>query len=333
MKKHPKILVIQTAFIGDAILASSVLETIHKCLPKAQIHLLVRKGNDSLYHDHPFLSKLHVWDKTKKKYKNLKRISSRVRAEKYDTVINLQRFGATGLLTAFSGAKEKIGFSKNPFSVFFTKKYDHQIGDGTHEIERNHQLIKPFTQEKPEKPKLYPNQDELKKIKPLQREKYITLSPTSVWFTKQWRADKWSALIDAIPSSYKIYLLGSPADRNACEKIIETTLHRNVQVLAGKLSLLESAALMANAVMNYCNDSAPMHLASAMNAPTTAVFCSTVPAFGFGPLSDNSHIVETEEKLTCRPCGLHGYKACPKGHFKCSKTISIRQVLEPIEKG
>ncbi|MDR9397907.1 glycosyltransferase family 9 protein [Salibacter sp.] len=333
MKTDSKILVIQTAFIGDAILASSILETIRKCLPKAQIHLLVRKGNHSLYSDHPFLAKLHVWDKENGKYKNLRRILSSVRAEKYDLVLNLQRFGATGLLTALSGAKEKIGFSKNPFSFFFTKKFDHQIGDGTHEIERNHQLVKSFTQVKPEKPKLYPSQNELKKVEQLQREKYITLSPTSVWFTKQWSENKWSSLIDAIPSSYKVYLLGSPADRKACEKIIENTLHRNVQVLAGKLSLLESAAIMAKAEMNYCNDSAPMHLASAMNAPTTAIFCSTVPAFGFGPLSDNSYVIETEEELTCRPCGLHGHKACPKGHFKCSMTISIRQALKPIEKG
>ena len=84
---------------------------------------------------------------------------------------------------------------------------------------------------------------------------------------------------------------------------------------------------MQNAKMNYVNDSAPMHIASAMNAPTTAIFCSTIPAFGFGPLSDNSKIVETLEKLDCRPCGIHGYSACPKGHFKCGFGIEIKNVL------
>jgi heptosyltransferase-2 len=89
--------------------------------------------------------------------------------------------------------------------------------------------------------------------------------------------------------------------------------------MAGKLSLLESAAIMAGARMNFVNDSAPMHLASAVNAPVTAVFCSTVPAFGFGPLSDNAFIAETTIPLDCRPCGLHGYTVCPKGHFKCAE--------------
>jgi heptosyltransferase-2 len=82
--------------------------------------------------------------------------------------------------------------------------------------------------------------------------------------------------------------------------------------------------------MIYFNDSAPMHLASAMNAPVTAVFCSTIPEFGFGPLSDVSLIVQTDEKLDCRPCGLHGYRSCPKGHFKCATTIRAEQLLAAL---
>ncbi|MDZ7647918.1 MAG: glycosyltransferase family 9 protein [Cytophagales bacterium] len=110
--------------------------------------------------------------------------------------------------------------------------------------------------------------------------------------------------------------MGAPTDKDVCEAIRNTTANDRVYNLAGKLSFLESAALMKDASMNYVNDSAPMHLASAMNAPVTAIFCSTVPAFGFGPLfSDKSVIIETNEKLTCRPCGLHGYRALPSKAF------------------
>ena len=110
-----------------------------------------------------------------------------------------------------------------------------------------------------------------------------------------------------------------------CERIVKAS--GRGEILAGKLSLLATAALMERAMMNYVNDSAPLHITSAMNAPATAVFCSTVPAFGFGPLRENGRIVETSEKLDCRPCGLHGYKACPKGHFKCALSIDPRIAL------
>ena len=87
---------------------------------------------------------------------------------------------------------------------------------------------------------------------------------------------------------------------------------------------------MKTAAMNYTNDSAPLHFASAMDATVTAIFCSTVPAFGFYPLSSKSFIVETNEKLTCRPCSLHGLKACPLGHFKCAYTIETSQLLSTL---
>jgi heptosyltransferase-2 len=70
-----------------------------------------------------------------------------------------------------------------------------------------------------------------------------------------------------------------------------------------------------------------MHFASAMDAPVAAVYCSTVPSFGFGPLSTQSHIIEVQQPLPCRPCGLHGKATCPLGHFNCARLISSQQLL------
>src|SRR5690606_18059010 len=96
--------------------------------------------------------------------------------------------------------------------------------------------------------------------------------------------------------------------------------------LSGELSIMQSAALMSGAAMNYTNDSGPMHFASAMDAPVTAVYCSTHPCFGFGPLSGNCRVVQVED-LYCKPCGLHGYPACPQGHFRCAHDININELL------
>jgi heptosyltransferase-2 len=154
---------------------------------------------------------------------------------------------------------------------------------------------------------------------------YITIAPASVWFTKQWTAEKWIELIKILPADHRIFLIGAPGDIPLCVRI--TREAGRGEVLAGKLSLLGTAALMQGAAMNYVNDSAPLHIASAMHAPVTAVFCSTVPAFGFGPLHANSRIVERPAPLYCRPCGLHGYTACPEGHFKCALEIEVRQCI------
>jgi ADP-heptose:LPS heptosyltransferase len=70
---------------------------------------------------------------------------------------------------------------------------------------------------------------------------------------------------------------------------------------------------MKDAAMNYVNDSAPMHFASAVNAPVTAVYCSTIPAFGFGPLSDRSiHRRDPSNPWTAAPAGSMAIRPAQK---------------------
>ncbi len=337
-----KILIIQTAFLGDVILATALIEKLHSFFPKSRIDFVLRKGNESLLIAHPKLTKLYIWDKTNNKIKNLYKLLQQIKSEKYDLVINLQRFFSSGLLAGFSGAKSIVGFENNPLSFLFTQSYKHKIGNNMHEVARNQQLIANITDQIAAKPKLYPSLKHEEKVKIYQTsthlstnlKSYICIAPSSVWFTKQYPIDKWADLISKLPSQYTIYLLGSPNDNNICNAIIEkvkmplpySTINR-IENLCGKLNLLESAALMRHAAMNYVNDSAPLHLASSVNAPVCAVFCSTVPAFGFTPLSDISFVVETDEELSCRPCGLHGYKKCPQNHFKCADSIKTMNLL------
>lgn len=324
------ILIIQTAFIGDVVLATPVIEKLHETFPKASIDFLLRKGNEGLLVGHPYLREVLIWDKKKGKYKQLFAIIGRIRRNRYDCVINLHRFLNTGLITVFSGAKETIGFSKNPLSFAFSKKYPHFIGEeqeNIHEIDRNLSLISHLHCNTDRRlPKLYPSLNDFEKVK--KDEPYVTISPTSVWFTKQYPLEKWVEVINLIHPTTSVFLLGGKPDVSACEQIKNQTKHNKVEVMAGKLSFLESAALMKGATMNYVNDSAPMHFASAMDAPVTVIYCSTIPAFGFGPLSTNARIVEYSGFLDCRPCGIHGYQECPKGHFKCSEIAANEIVVQ-----
>jgi len=289
---------------------------------------LLRKGNEGLLTGHPFLNEVLIWDKSAAKYKNLIDMIKKIRSRQYELVINLHRFLNTGILTVCSGALKTTGFSKNPLSIFFSYRYSHIFKENVHETDRNLTLLSNLLKsDRKYLPKLYPSQTDFDKT--TQETPYITISPTSVWFTKQYPQESWVEMLNGLDENFKAILLGGKPDVDSCIKIKAGTTHRNVEVMAGKLSFLESAALMKNAVMNYTNDSAPLHLASAMNAPVTAVFCSTVPSFGFGPLSSVSHVIETKEKLYCRPCGIHGNKQCPESHFKCA-VIAPRRLLETI---
>ena len=332
-----KILVVQTAFIGDLVLATALVESLHQQYPKAAIDVVVRKGNEPLFNEHPFLNELIVWDKKQHKYLNWLSILKKIRAKKYDLLINVQRFAATGLWTVLSSANTTIGFDKNPFSFLFTHKVKHDVSAGeVHEINRNHLLTHSLGILPIAMPKLYPTNSDYEKVKIYQAEKYITIAPASVWFTKQFPLTAWVSFINELKFEGPIYIIGGPADKALGDKIIneiesiDLSASKKIINLSGALGFLASAALQQKAVLNYVNDSAPMHFCSAVNAPVVAIYCSTIPAFGFGPLSTNSFIVETQQKLSCRPCGLHGKKHCPLGHFNCAKTIANTHLIAPL---
>lgn len=328
-----RILIIQTAFIGDVVLATGILEKLHHCFPESKLDFLIRKGNEGLFESHPYLNTLLVWDKKNGKYRELLRLLKRIRANKYDKVINVQRFAATGFLTVFSGAREKIGYDKNPLSLMFTCRVPYISSTPAHpkhEIERCNDLIAHFSGDQIFKPKLYPSVADEEKVTELRKEPFIIIAPASVWFTKQYPIEKWCSFLDQLPIHLQVYIIGAANDTDTAQRIINGTRHSKVRSLCGQLSFLQSAALMKAAIMNYVNDSAPMHFASAVDAPTAAIYCSTLPIFGFGPLSAHASIIESKAPPACRPCGLHGLKACPKLHFNCANSIKDSQLLELI---
>jgi heptosyltransferase-2 len=179
-------------------------------------------------------------------------------------------------------------------------------------------------------PRLYPTEEAYERTAGLRSEPYFCIAPTSVWATKEWPKEKWEELIEQLPRHKRIILIGGPDDRDSCEWISRSCERADIKIAAGSYGLMDSLALIDGADRLFANDSAPVHMASALGTPTTAVFCSTLPSFGFGPLAEGSVSVEREGELYCRPCGMHGKNACPEGHFKCAWEIEPKQLLNSI---
>ncbi len=343
---HPlkKILIIQTAFLGDVVLATSLIEQVHEKFPQSELHVLVRQGAETLVQFNPHIKKILVWEKKKNKFKNLFIILKSIRHERYSAILNVQRFFSSGLLTAFSLAKITIGFKSNPWSFYFSNTVAHQIPmlhdeKILHEVQRNFMLLQELIsavgmqkvivpEAKSIKPKLYFGHDAFQMTN-VEKKPYVVIAPASIWFTKQWPKEQWIQFIQNLQKEISVFLVGGPDDYNLCQEILVSSQRPLIVNTCGKLSLLQTALLMKNAQRVVCNDSAPSHLASAVNAPQTVIFCSTTTDFGFGPLSDDSKVMHIEN-LSCRPCGIHGYKSCPQKHFRCALEIDAQLVAKSV---
>lgn len=329
---------LQPAFIGDVVLALPIAQQLRSTYgPGLQIHFLVRKGNENLLQNHPAVDQAWVWNKRQGKRKALFRLIRQIRAARFDAILNPHRFLSSGLMAGFSGAKYRIGFRKNPLALRYTHALEHRLGrkndtDYRHEVERNLTLLQPLGIPASEgiRPKLHPAEQDYAKVATLRPEgPFVVLAPASVWFTKQWPAERWQQLAGLLSDRFAVVTVGAPGDAALCQQVADAA-GANGYNLAGQLNFLQTTALMEQAVHVFSNDSAPLHFASAANVPTTAIFCSTLPEFGFGPLAGTKHVAQTPQALPCRPCGLHGKRACPEGHFKCGWNITAELVAATL---
>jgi len=333
MSQVSKVLIIQTAFLGDAVLLTSLLEKIRIESPNTTIHILIRKGFEDVFNAYPYSNLGQVWTYNKSiKLKSWWALHQELAKEKFDQVFVAQRFFGMGLLSISIGAKKVIGFDKNPLSLFFNEKVAHEFGQGKHEIERNTQLLTSWLGSQVHRPFLDASQRG-HFSSDLPAHNYLCISPGSVWETKRFPVHKWIDFIRLLPRDLVIVLMGSRAEKHLSDEITQAFSEdsRKIQNACGRYNLLEALSVFQQSLMSFVNDSGPLHLCSAVNTPTVAIFCSTIPAFGFGPLAEKHKIIEVKEKLSCRPCGDHGKKSCPEIHFNCANSIDVTDMFQAYQ--
>lgn len=337
--KNKKILIIQTAFLGDVILSLPMVQTIKNHLPEAVIDFLCIPSAENVLMNHPAINKVIPYDKKGgDKIDKFIEVLSEIREEEYDVVITPHRYLRSALLTYYSEAKVRIGFDKNSLSFLLTAKVKY-VKD-KHEIYRNLELVNkvPGIEIDPKKvslkPELYPSQQNLENVDHLlmlRHANLISFAPCSRWFTKQLPEEKSIEIIHKLLlQGYNVALLGGENDIPYC---LEAALKVNDGQLlnfCGKLTPLESYAVITKSKALITVDSAVQHLGAASGIPIVLIYGSTDRSFGFYPLTPVNKIIEIES-LDCRPCTDHGRDKCPLDHFKCMRDLSADGIVKAME--
>lgn len=325
---YKRILIAQTAFLGDIVLTTALIRETRKLFPNAEIDFLTAPRTVNLVKNDPHLREVVVFDKHNHKYRNFLKLIPELRKKNYDLAIIPHSYLTTNLLVLLAGIKERVGFNRRISRFLLTQRIEYGTG---HVSQRILNLLKAFTNEKlsPETELHYTQQEKEKALKFLpEGEKIIAIAPGSVWATKRWPLEYFTELSGLlVKSGYQIVLIGSSQENELAEKIIADADIKAVNA-CGKLSLMESCALIDAVDLLVCNDSAPLHLANAVETPVFAMFGPTVKDFGFYPYRESDHLFEID--LKCRPCGLHGGNKCPLGHHNCMRKITPEIVHKEI---
>jgi len=325
-----KILVVQTAFLGDVILVTPLVRALRELYPEAAIDVLVRPQNAPALLHNPHIRRALFFDKNRAKWPEFFRLLRQIRRERYSAAISPHSSFTTALLLRFSGIGRRVGFDRYLARHLLTDRVQHKRG--VHKTQKILELLKAFN------PREFSHQTEIFTIEVeearaavlIESENTIAISPGSVWPTKRWPRDYYVKLTHALAGTgYNLVFIGGGDEQALCADIIHSAEVVALN-LAGELSVTESAACLRRCRLLVCNDSGALHIANAVQTPVYAFFGPTVTRFGYYPFREGDRVFQVE--LPCRPCGGHGSKVCPLRHHDCMMKILPEQVYAEIVK-
>ncbi|MCE1190055.1 MAG: glycosyltransferase family 9 protein [Ignavibacteria bacterium] len=329
-----RILVIHTSFLGDAILALPFIQELAKVYAGHAIDVITSPRGKDIFAASPYVTRVLVLDKRGEHRSLLKSIkfARALRNEGYGKVYSLHRSFRTALLVWALKIPVSLGFDTSAAAFVYTRKVAYH--KNWHEVARNLAFLDETKYE--ENWKIQPEiisagfrtlVDEILSGLNIQPG-FIAIAPGSVWQTKRYPQEHFLTLIRKFQTNgFTIVLLGGKDEEKTCDWLSDQT---DCVTLAGKLPIVAVKELLERAALLITNDSGLTHLGMSAACRVLTIYCSTIPEFGFYPYSPHSAYIGKID-IPCKPCGIHGHKACPEKHFACGYQLMPDDVYTSAE--
>ncbi len=328
--KDMKVLIIQTAYPGDAILTLPMIQEFKKQNQEVIIDVLCIPATKEIFDASPSVDSTIVIEKSgkHKNFFSFLRFVKDLSKIDYKKIYSPHRSFRSALIVWLLGVENTSGFSTSTIPYVYNNiiTYDPLA----HEVCRNLSLINFNVKDENWKilPELLVTELSMEKVNDFQKRNsltdYISIAPGSVWNTKKYPLEYFKEIIQFfIQKNFKVLLIGGETDKGLCEQLTE--MHSVVNA-AGLFSFVETIGLLKSSKLLICNDSAPTHLGMCADIPVLTIYCSTVPDFGFYPYNSKSDYISYND-LKCKPCGIHGHYECPIGTFECAKQLLPEKVI------
>jgi len=319
----------QTSFLGDSLLTLPLLRRLKESLPGARITVLTLPKNAAVFRGGAWVDDVVLDDKRGVHGGPLGawRIAGELKRRGFDLAVIPHRSFRSALIAWLAGVPRRVGFSASAGSFLLTDAVP--FAWLTHDLERNLALARPLGGGSA------PARGEERYVAPPPPSAALRgrlaaagvpagarlagIHPGAAWATKRWLPERYAELCRRLKADGLVpVLVGGPGDAALGAEIAAAS---GAADLVGQTDLDELKALMGLLSLFVTNDSGPMHLAAASGVPVVALFGATTRELGFFPYGPGHRVIEAD--LACRPCGLHGAKSCPEGHFLCMRLLTV----------
>lgn len=322
-----KILIIRLSSLGDVILATGMPKLIKEKYPGTRVDFISQNPFADVLRNNSNIDNLYIYSKKSGVITDRRGREIKLNPDDYSFVYDLQKNRHSKRISSKINASVKR-IKKNNFKKFLLVRFKINLLSDFKHVFKKYAEVAGIKNISADDYKLEINYD-CKMPYNSGKKRLAAIAPGAKHFTKRFPYEKFVEIGEMLRYEYgfDIVLLGSKDETEVCSKISDA-LSFSVVDMSGKTSILESTALIDDSDLLMCNDSALMHIGSAVGTPLIAIFGSTSEEFGFFPLGGKSLVLQKD--LPCRPCTHIGRAECPKGHFDCMYGISESEFREAL---
>ena len=355
MNTEKKFLIVRLSAIGDIVHSLTVADCLRTFYPNAQIDWVVSDKCRGLIENNPLINNVYVADISKWR-KNwlfsipeIIKFTNIIKKKNYDYALDVQGLFKSAVITALSGAKEKIGMKDGrEFSTIILDKKVEPIEKrpckNHHIIKRNLDILTGSNLVTKEdmanyipKIELPPSScDVVEKINNLLKnidktKPVFVFAPATMWENKHWDVNEWQKLFQMVKNSANIIFTGVKKDLKLINTIINCEENKNIFILAGKTNMEEYVEVLRRADLILSPDSGASHLGFGViknGKPKIFTLFFATSKNVYTPLGEGNLGFPLKEPA-CAPC--HKRK-CKKGTMECTKYIKAEDVYSEIKK-
>jgi len=340
-----KVLILKPSSLGDVIHALPVLRLLKRHFPDAEIFWWIDSALAPLLEGDPDLAGIVRFERKRwarpQHWPEMLRSIRRLRAQRFDLVIDLQCLARSGAFAWLARGKFLVGLdevregARGFYDLAVPRKSFH-----THAVDWYLSVLPPLGVPVhknfvwlPERPQIAAdvNRKWLQNNSKfeIRNSKLILLQPGARWKNKRWPVKYFAELVHSLALKFpdaRFAVLGDQGDRPLGEIICQAAPEK-VLNLCGATSLPEMIEWVRRGDLLVTNDTGPMHVAAALGRPLVALFGPTEPR-RTGPYGQLENVLRLD--LPCSPC-MKSDCAYEKTD-ECLRALSPAVVLARVEK-
>lgn len=331
-----KILLLKPSSLGDVVHAFPVVRSLKRRWPDAELHWWIEAGLASLVESDPDVDGIFKFERKRwsrpSGWPSMFAMVRRLRAERFDLVIDLQGLARSGVFAWLANGAFSIGVDdlRERAGAFYDVAVPRPSPE-THAVDWYLEVVRRLGVEPTATlPWLSPRPEVAAGLEPrleLTKHRWILLNPGARWWNKRWPVAAFRETLRRLAiefPAHRFAVLGGKEDAELAREIILGAPERTAN-LAGSTSLGELVEVIRACDLIVTNDTGPMHIAAALGRPMVALFGPTNPN-RTGPYARQSDALR--EPLPCSPCLSQSCRN-PK-QMECLTALTVERVLSAV---